>query len=759
MSSRELSLVPFQVDVVSRALSHFVGGTASTRGPTVAVVSPTGSGKTVIAKSIVCPLIKYADYQGALIVVPNQDIRDNFKDDPVLVFPQEPNCHPWRLEAFRMIKIAQESDIEERVHTFVMEGPPAPDRPQILVATHQAVVAAFKDGGPSSWEGWILVVDETHRATVKAESETEDSGAAAKVDFGETEIGKFVEKVRDQGGATLLMSACGTRGTSLQPVYPHYQDGKPTEDTLVIQVPYTDAVEQLGAPENLHIEVIGPNEGGDLTDAEREHGLTRMYVRNKAELEGRYPHRDPDTLDTGLLHVEDAQRVASHWQKQGLPPAFFRVTRVINAPVMMQALHDAWLETKGETPYLVNGTTKTEGYSDLDPRHQGNRIEFNDALKKEREDESPKDPIAAIVVCGRGLEGTNWPRCSHYYNVGSLPQNIGTLQQTLGRPTRPKRVLVNGEWIVKKEPNGEDHPYPDDAFLFCFVPKIHNAQKLRQNWHETSLLVSCWITNHETALPFLDKAYRAIRDRAVSGTKRRSKRWERIMALLDQILPGTASVAVARKKLTEAYICAAAELGPKHPQLAARVLSNLLEDPKVSAQTKMAATFLSLSSSEDAQQELIEKLAGTLRQSSKRPPREVDPAYEEALKATAQKFEHITQVDIGAVHRIASKSTGASRQEIERELHAHIIAFSQGGRSPRPCWRQVRETIHAWHRRHAIRSGQTIHGDLSLYFGFPKGTYTAEKLQNHLRARQIRGQPEHIGNLRDALEDTGWDSL
>jgi len=107
--------------------------------------------------------------------------------------------------------------------------------------------------------------------------------------------------------------------------------------------------------------------------------------------------------------------------------------------------------------------------------------------------------IDVVVACARFNEGTDWPLCSHVYQVG-FPKTVGRTNQRWGRSFRDKTGI-------------KGHPHPQVAQICFFVPEISGELKKKLKYDKLHLRMALLMAAHlqdHTAGQFLVNVIRDL---------------------------------------------------------------------------------------------------------------------------------------------------------------------------------------------------------------------------------------------------------
>lgn len=725
---RDKTLVPYQARSVQEILDHVEDllDAPDQRLRTTVLDAPTGSGKTSIVLTAACKLVEIGRFAAVLVLTPQGDIREAFKTSIGHVeVPGAGNQESWSVDGRRACFQAgkQRSRWVQKI-TKHLQDPRRGLKNSILVATHGAGTAFFKEGLPDGvdWSRILVVIDEAHHVAVDYK-DGDDAVDDEEAPFRETALGRLALAVQEMGASVLMATATPYRRSNRETIYP--------PDARLVMVTYAEYAEERKAPRYLEMDLIGPHQEGGLRD---------MIVKTEKQFYGEGTARYEGA--SGILSEDDAARLAELIIKDGTidgemcSKSIVRLTRIKktrNVEVLTAALERAAAPVwKKSRPFkVVDGTG-----------HDGSA--FREALAHEQTvtdfDDSKTD---VLIVCGRGVEGTDWPLCSHYYYIG-IAGTVQVMIQMGGRTRRSKENI-----------KGYPAAFKDRSRLVMFAPNLAEkiVSKIREKWHAGTLLAACFMHSQEVAREFFEHVNLHIRTesrRAFEGTPRE---WVRLMSRINHALPKDVDTARAARWISEIEMKFLAQEG-REPTVA-DVVKVLDRDAEHSGGERLAATLLCLSRLEEAKvhvdkdvQDAVRQLARHWAQKTSRgkEPREINTFLAEALRGVARKHDGITSVRFKEQLEVMSRIDATKdSEEIAQDLRKHVMEM--------PPYAQVERVLVHWYKTHPM--SRRIYGDLSRHFGRPKGSYTVSTLKRHLQhgsgGKRMEGQPAHIQSLADAL--------
>ena len=357
--------------------------------------SPVGSGKTNIVKAMIAATV--VAKRLTVILVPQILLREQWMSAGVWTDGQK----SWSLpEAY-----------EISVRDFTAEW--LRTATGVAVMTRQAFVkrrAVLEGLGGAALSGVLVVADEGHHCA------------------NTTEGGKALERTREHGATTLLVSAT------------------PWATAGDVERPTTKAHRLSDA------EYVMCFEGDDPARPPGEFLVDIVRV-------GRPTSKARDTVDDlgskreGLNSerphaLKICAAMARRWADDSFPRAVLNVPRTFWAPLLLKALARVRKAAGKPAPEVL----------DL----AGDEVDMDDAQARLKADSEAKHirqvKIDAVISCVRMDEGLDWVPCSHIYNAG-IPSVPGLILQRWGRAARAKHKIV-----------GYPRRFADTRTLVFFAP-------------------------------------------------------------------------------------------------------------------------------------------------------------------------------------------------------------------------------------------------------------------------------------------------
>jgi superfamily II DNA or RNA helicase len=149
---------------------------------------------------------------------------------------------------------------------------------------------------------------------------------------------------------------------------------------------------------------------------------------------------------------------------------------------------EAWAESLTKAFKKANKKVRVHNAVGID---NANKHALNELLEAERKVSDYDDSqVDVILACRRFNEGSDWPPCSHVYNIG-LPRSYGLLIQRWGRAMRDKRGIAN-------YPTERANKANLTFFLSTKISKDTMVEYEKKS-HNTALLIALFMADHETA--------------------------------------------------------------------------------------------------------------------------------------------------------------------------------------------------------------------------------------------------------------------
>ena len=439
----EITLRPYQWEATRYAVRHLLDG-----APSVAVVAPTGAGKSTIITSI---LHKMPTLDAVMVAAPQQAIEDGFAnidphtgedaDPQTILIPAPKMDAPKGTKDFavrtlgvgtRFVSLRSERDKESLV-TDLLDGV-ASDRTWGLT-THQQLCAWYRDDGfsfPADLHNRLLVLDESHHAGYSDDDRTV------------TKLGELAALWRERGGQVLYVTAT-----------PYRADGEDVlpEGTKPFTWSIADHAGSGFAPSNFSLGTVS----------------TGVEVATPTEYSG--DDLPPDEEGGGSGY----RTMVNQWITDGQPKAVF-IVPAKGSRDWASRLEAALVEAGARVCNAVGTDTAIKD-------------RFLGALSVEKAAKNHADSKTDVfIACKRFDEGTDWPLCSHVYNWG-VPSSFGLIIQRWGRAFRSKDRYAD---------------YPDqfrqEGRLTFFVPVIKAGaeDRFERKHHEHAWLLGTYLADWET---------------------------------------------------------------------------------------------------------------------------------------------------------------------------------------------------------------------------------------------------------------------
>jgi hypothetical protein len=372
----EIKLRDYQWQAVRFTVDELQGGASA-----VAVVAPTGAGKTTIITSI---LHKMPGLRSAFVAAPQKSIERGFLTDATFIAPAPQFAGsvsaPIIGRGSQYVPLRDERDKDDKAQTLLAGVRPGVDKWGLT--THSQLCNWGTEFLPDNLTGHLLVLDEAHHA-----------GSSDEEKRIVTRLGEVADTWRERGGKVLYVTAT-----------PYRSDGERVlpEGTTPWTWTIADHAASGFAPANFHLRTVSSG----------------IEVSTPAEYAG-------DALPTQEEDGGEGYRMmVDRWIEDGRPKSVFIVPArdsVGWATRLERALVDAGAR--------VCNAVGTDAAADE---------RFSTALDAERAAGSfAASSTDVFIACKRFDEGTDWPLCSHVYNWG-VPASFGLIIQRWGRTFRDK---------------------------------------------------------------------------------------------------------------------------------------------------------------------------------------------------------------------------------------------------------------------------------------------------------------------------------
>lgn len=430
-----ITLRDYQLDIykqVDRLLRH---------NDQVLVIGPTGCGKTTITQAIVGMATGTKHMTHAVILAPQVQIEDGFMPSPEgkqITIPQVSEdgvsilapiqIHPAR-DGVRGGWMKLRNDDSDSRNGALDTYLKSTNPVYDCVLTTHSTFHRWSKGRNYSLKGRVLFVDEGHHA-----GET-------------TELGVGIKKWLKNGGKIVFITATAFR-TDRNGVFDDVT-------ARVIRTMAEHARDGKYAPKDFRLS---------------NYNLS-MEAHDINEATGRSLPKDT---------AEAAEEMVAKWVEDGRPKTIVNVPS-IGSVEWAYKLEAAFLKAGAKGVFNAVGLEKDK------------QVDLMELLRKERSikhyDESKVD---VIMSCKRFNEGTDWPLCSHVYNIG-IPASLQLIIQRWGRAMRLKT------WVAG---------YPDEhrnvASLTFFPLKLSQEtwDSFSAYQRDQTFLLCGFLHDHESAQEF-----------------------------------------------------------------------------------------------------------------------------------------------------------------------------------------------------------------------------------------------------------------
>lgn len=311
-----------------------------------------------------------------------------------------------------------------------------------LLTTHQAIVMRYSDALsdlPKDCSGIVLYIDEAHRMS-----------AIGKKDFA-TKLTQVANEIHKRGGHVSYITASPVRG-----------DGKAVIPDDAVR--YVRSISEHAAegfcPRNLRSSI---------------NVIQGYHASSVKELLGEA---------VGELTEDAAEQIANVWVDDGKPKV------VINIPAI------SWQQwaNKLKSEFEKRNARVLIAVGD-DAKQELNALVHENNITKYKDSQ-----LDVIIACRRFDEGSDWPLCSHVYNIG-ITTSFRLLIQRLGRALRLK--YEEGTKIPKFK--GMPKRHLDSATIRFFIPEGESSlyENLWGSHHAQIILLACFLYDFETGQEYL----------------------------------------------------------------------------------------------------------------------------------------------------------------------------------------------------------------------------------------------------------------
>ncbi len=392
--------------------------------------SPTGSGKTLVTQCVVSNLMR-GRIKRCLVITPQRQIEAGFIPSGDFTLGTYMGDLTIRRDEWETKR-----ESTQDVAAFLAATNTAV---KVMVTTHNGVVRWNNNGPflPDDLSGILLVVDEAHRAG------------------DENSLGKdFIAAWKARGGYILYLTATPFRTDG----------GSVIPDDVRRQVrTIAEHADGIHAPSDLQVRA----------EAIALQATTVNQYKGHTQARGSQEVSCDDII---------ALMKADNWPKSV-------VVVPATGSVKWASLLEKKLKAEGRRVRNVVGT------ADDAATWNGEQDDLTLLLNRERAVVDYRDSeVDVILACKRFDEGTDWPLCSHLYNIG-VPGAFNLILQRWGRTMRLKRGIAN---------------YPqehlDTACITFLVPHLSEAvwDKFAARHKDHVFLLGCFLHDMKTA-----QAYRA----------------------------------------------------------------------------------------------------------------------------------------------------------------------------------------------------------------------------------------------------------
>ena len=350
--------------------------------PQMAIVAPTGAGKSTIITSIILKL--KSNIKGGIIAAPQEAIESGFYEDVEYYAPESYLAYKnsasdgfigkkKKENLYKLLRLSKDKTVDMSI---ILRGIPHSNatEPRWALTTHQQMTIWGDSLWPSDLSGFALFIDEAHHA-----GET-------------TKLFDLCSEWIKRGGQVIYVTAT-----------PYRADGN------------------LIYPENIPTFIWSMSEHTINNFAPNNCLIKTVLVDAMASTISEY---NGDTVGDSDLAEGIIRDKVQAWINDGRPKAVFILPG--NNSIELSNILEKLLTDKGARVVNVVGAN--------DEKKDSFRLALGVEKKAIKFSDSKVD---AFIACNRFNEGTDWPLCSHVYNWG-VPKSIGLIIQRWGRAFRSK---------------------------------------------------------------------------------------------------------------------------------------------------------------------------------------------------------------------------------------------------------------------------------------------------------------------------------
>jgi len=453
------TLRPYQSRNIALLLGHFASGLTR-----VALVSPTGSGKSLLVQALLTKLALGGRFTTAVVCVPQTHIKGSFDNATTIDdLDDDLDDDVRRKEGSVTLDVTRTCfvDAGKSTQRFADQLEGLGDC-FAYVCTHATLARAEAVDlvrGSGDLSNALLVIDEGHHSTSDQRANR-------------------LSQLRDVwlavGGSVLLVTATPFR----------------TDNTPVLDDTWTVVTRSMA-----------------------EHSIGGVYAPEFMQCEHRWlaaSAKSKRELDDGVkAESRLAKQIASDWSTKDVDRKGNRPKTIVIVPANDSQTWTRMLAVEfkrvGARVFDATGTSKEKQFAVREVLESEGRV----ARWADSE-------IDVMLGCKRFDEGTDWPLCSHVYVIG-YPVSINTTVQRWGRTTRCKAGIVGHPFrdtasIVFYNPAWSEQLSED----------LRKAGKLSLH-RETSHLLAAHLNDWETGQEYA-KAYAGVNASVRASFKRKQDR-------------------------------------------------------------------------------------------------------------------------------------------------------------------------------------------------------------------------------------------
>ena len=628
---------------------HYLFRCLTTGCKEVVLSGPPGSGKSLMGTYLVERVLNTRQFVSAVVVAPQRQITDAFIYSDDLDILPSPESVPGRVSVLCniMVRAKQWFQVSKgRRSQFRAHVRAVNPVQRTLVTTQQAVSRWFKEDQtllPEDLSKCILILDEAHHAAI---------GNC---------VGAFTKAWLERGGTVVHMTATPFRRDDdilmgeFAPRYTrtladHIESGEfAPSNVLIRSCPISmqaTSVEQLAGGAMAY---ASPESSKQIVDLWEKDGHPKAVVIVPPKRSERWANRLMAEFTKRGVHVHNAV-------KGGV-----RVTCALKALLRTERLVKVYADSK----------------------------------------------VEVILACARFNEGTDWPLCSHVYNIG-LTHSFGLILQKLGRGLR-----------FKGDIEGYPEQHKNTTVLTFLVPSASSEvfDAFEQQHKDHAFLTACFMADVEIGQGYLGNLPRRFGVKPTGKKRPYEETWEDVVNYIggdvQQCREATGQMVMAINALQEDGIAK-----PTTQDVVDFFTVRMGLEGDVLARAKRALAYDMIKRKALAFTVFKTKLNGRIKQmggfsgDSRIIRDELQGVFDDVVAEFAQEIANTKQT--AAVIGHMSQFRGITAKEIAKGLRARFKA-------PKFTLEQIRVAMFDYLNKNNGVAPISTSGDASPYFGLPAG--------------------------------------